>query len=66
MGEVAAKRPEGVRALTVKRKPSEAQAARAAGLAPSVALTRDSSPIEGERGAGVIPLELNVLWRATP
>jgi DNA polymerase III alpha subunit len=53
MGEVAAKRPEGVRALRVKEESLEAHMETSAGLTPSViALARaDSSPIEGERDA---------------
>ncbi len=49
MGEVAAQRPEGVRALTMKETPPEAQSERLRASPPHSALRADSSPIEGER-----------------
>jgi len=50
MGEVAAKRPEEVRAETTKAKPQEAKPERSRAPPPQSSLRDDSSPIEGERG----------------
>ena len=47
MGEVAAKRPEGVRAQAGKTKPQEAKSEKPAGLTPSVALCATAPPLRG-------------------
>jgi hypothetical protein len=47
LGEVAAKRPEGVFALPAKEKPREALSENAAGLTPSVALRATAPPLRG-------------------
>ncbi|MGE4036422.1 MAG: error-prone DNA polymerase [Hyphomonadaceae bacterium] len=54
MGEVAAKRPEGVRAQVVKTEPHAAQSEAPAGPAPPLALRATAPPSRGsglERGA---------------
>ena len=49
MGEVAAQRPEGVRALTLRFEPPEARSLRPLPSPPQSSLRDDSSSIEEER-----------------
>ena len=59
MGEVASEsEPEGVRALRLEEKPREADR-NSGGPHPLSRATRDSSPIEGERGACLISPGVN-------
>lgn len=51
MGEAPAQRAEGVRALTAKTEPYEAQPESAAGLTPSVTLRVTAPPLRGSMGA---------------
>jgi pyruvate dehydrogenase E1 component beta subunit len=51
MGEVAAKRPEGVTPMPSKEEPREAKPQAQRATPPQSALRADSSPIEGKRGA---------------
>jgi|CXWL01.1.fsa_nt_gi pyruvate dehydrogenase E1 component beta subunit len=60
MGEVAAKRPEGVRPATVKAQPQEAHPQELRLSPPQSALRAESSPIEGERAPGTAMLKVTL------
>ena len=57
MEEVAARRPEEVRALTLKDKPCWVHSSRAVASPPQSALRADSSSIEEEPGAKIFEME---------
>jgi protein ImuB len=66
MGEVAAKRPEGVRAQPVKKAPQEAMPETLAGFTPSVTLRVTAPPSRGRGRDGVMRRPLTVFQRAQP
>jgi protein ImuB len=66
MGEVAAKRPEGVWAQPVKKTPQEAMPGPPSGLTPSVTLRVTAPPSRGSRSDGVMRRPLTVFQRAQP
>ena len=57
MEEVAAQRPEEVRAPNLKNEPSRAHSSRAVAAPPQSALRADSSSIEEEPGAKIFEME---------
>jgi hypothetical protein len=57
MEEVAAKRPEEVRAPNSKKKPSWAHSSRPLASPPQSSLRDDSSSIEEEQGAKISRME---------
>jgi protein ImuB len=67
MGEVAAKRPEGVRPPTVKTKPQEAKPETPAGFTRSVALRATAPPSRGSVPRdGVMRRPLSIFARPQP
>ena len=57
MEEVAAQRPEEVRALASKKEPPQARSSRPLATPPQSALRADSSSIEEELGAKIYKTE---------